>query len=139
MTGYVWAATRTLGQPVVGVFINGIEYSKLPSDPVRKCRTHGVPYLECGPQHMRSELLIYTRTPDQLEQWRMDAIRLARKYRELCRHPQDLTAVSMQGTFHDACGFCNFSRFCDAGRPSHYINAMLVKQPWRPFEIEEAK
>lgn len=138
MTGYVWAAQKTLGQPIVGVFINGIEFSKLPSDPVRKCRTHGVPYLECGPMHMRSELLIYTRTPDQLEQWRQDAIRLAKRYRELCLTPDaSLTSVPMEGTFHDACGFCNFSRFCDAGRPVHYIDAMLVNQPWRPFEIEE--
>ena len=138
MTGYVWAAQKTLGQPIIGVFINGIEFSKLPSDPVRKCRNHGVPYLECGPMHMKSELLIYTRTPDQLEQWRQDAIKLARRVRDLCSKPDpSLTSVAMQGTFHDACGFCNFSRFCDAGRPTHYVAAMLTKQPWRPFDIAE--
>lgn len=142
MTGYVWAAQKTLGQPVVGVFINAIEFSKLPTDPVRKCREHGVVYAECGRHHLKSELMIYTRSPDQLDDWRLAAIKLAREYRRICREVQtfeDLTKTHMMGMFHGACGFCNFQKFCQANRPLHYAESMLVYSPWRPFSEEEAK
>jgi PD-(D/E)XK nuclease superfamily protein len=141
MTGYVWAAQRTLGQHIVGVFINAIELSKLPSDPVRKCTRHGVTYSECGPRHTKAELLIYTRTPEQLEQWRLTALSLARRYRELLKTPhiEALPDVRMQGTFTGACGFCEFNKFCQAGRPTEYAGSMLVHQPWRPYTKEEVK
>lgn len=144
MSGYVWAAQKTLGMTVVGVYINAIEYSKLPDSP-RKCAKHGVQYAECGPLHMKSELLIYTRSPDQLEEWRQGALKLARKYRELIRTVPDLPALltetRLEGTFTGACGFCAFSKFCQANRPLHYASSMLVHQPWRPFKLdqEEAK
>lgn len=141
MSGYVWAAQQTLGQAVTGIYINAIEYSKLPRDPVRKCRQHGVVYAECGIHHMKSELLIYTRTPDQLEEWRKSALQLARKYRDLARRIPDLEAAltdtRMEGTFTGACGFCSFSKFCQANRPQQYAESMLVHSPWRPFELEE--
>lgn len=141
MSGYTWAAQKTLGMPVVGVYINAIEYSKLP-DSSRKCTNHGVPYSECGPLHMKSELLIYTRSPDQLEEWRLSAIQLARKYRELHRTIPDLatalTNTRMEGTFTGACGFCTFNKFCQANRPPHYASSMLVHQPWRPYPKEES-
>ena len=142
MSGYVWAASRTLGMPVTGVYINAIEYSKLPNSP-RKCPTHGVQYIECGPFHMKSELLIYTRSPEQLEEWRQTAVKLARKYRELLETVPDLstalTSTRLEGTFTGACGFCPFSKFCQANRPMHYAGSMLVHSPWRPYEKEEVK
>lgn len=143
MSGYVWAAQKTLGMPVTGVYINAIEYSKLPSDPVRKCREHGVVYAECGRHHMKSELLIYTRSPDQLDEWRRTAIHLARKYRDLIHRVKNiddvLTETRMEGTFTGACGFCSFSKFCQANRPVHYADSMLTYQPWRPYEKKEEK
>lgn len=144
MTGYTWAASKTLGMPVAGVYINAIEFSKLP-DSSRKCSSHGVPYSECGPLHLKSELLIYTRTPDQQEAWRRTAIKLARKYRDLHHRVKNLndalTGTDMEGTFTGACGFCTFKQFCNANRPPHYAQSMLVHQPWRPFDLpdEEAK
>lgn len=138
MSGYVWAAQKTLGMTVSGVYINAIEFSKLPSDPVRKCREHGVVYAECGIHHMKSQLLIYTRSPEQLEEWRQTAIKLARQYRTLLQTIPDLqsalTETRMEGTFTDACGFCSFNKFCQANRPAQYADTMLVHQPWRPYE-----
>lgn len=142
MSGYVWAAGVTLGQPISGVFINGIELAKLPSDPVRKCKEHGVVYAECGILHGKSELLIYTRNQAQLEEWRQTAIGLARDYRNLIgrvKSIQDLPSVRTQGTFHGACGWCNFNKFCRAQRPIHYADSMLVHRPWRPYIHEETK
>lgn len=132
MSGYVWAAQKTLGQPVVGVYINGIETSKLPSDPVRKCRDHGVVYAECGPRHMKSTLLLISRSPDQIEEWHASAVALARRYREILRTVPDiksLTSVRMTGTFHGACSFCTFNPFCAANRPLEYAGTMLTKRP----------
>jgi PD-(D/E)XK nuclease superfamily protein len=140
MSGYVWAAQRTIGQPIVGVYINAIEFAKLPSDPVRKCRDHGVVYAECGRYHMKSELLIYTRSPDQLEDWRRTALSLARRYRDLASqvpHIEALPDVMQQGTFNGACGFCDFAKFCQAGRPTHYVQTMLTYSPWQPYEKGE--
>jgi hypothetical protein len=138
MCGYVWAAQKTLGQPVTGIYINAIELSKLPDDPVRKCRAHGTVYAECGRHHMRSELLIFTRSPDQLEEWRLTALKLARQYRDLLRSIPDLrtalTKTRMEGTFTGACGFCTFAPFCQAGRPLQYADTMLIQAPWRPYE-----
>lgn len=137
MTGYVWAAQRTLGQTITGVFINAIEFSKLP-DSNRKCGAphyHGVPYSECGIHHMKSELLIYTRSPDQLDQWQSDALKLARRYKVLAQATSKIEGignVAMQGTYHGACGFCDFKDFCGGNRPLHYAKSMLIHRPWRP-------
>jgi hypothetical protein len=143
MSGYVWAAQQTLGMPVVGVYINAIEYSQLPSAP-RKCRTHGVEYAECGPLHARSELLIYTRSPEQLETWRQNAVALARTYRTLLYRFGDaplaeaLTKPLMTGTFTNACSWCDFAKFCSAGRPQHYVDSMLIRSPWQPYPLPPA-
>ncbi len=139
MSGYVWAAQQTLGLPIRGVYINAIEYALLPKS-TRSCKTHGVPYYECGPLHARSELLLFTRTPDQLDAWRQSALALAERYRALQNSVQtleDLTAVPQEGTFSGACGQCLFQRFCAAGRPVAYGHAMLTHQPWEPFPIKE--
>ena len=143
MSGYVWAIQKTLGQTITGVYINAIEFSKLPSDPVRKCKKHGVVFAECGPLHMKSQVLIFTRTPEQLESWRQTAIALARRYRNLYamkneeRGLKELSEVLQQGTFTGDCSFCDFKHFCSAGRPVHYASAMLTEKPWRPFPLEE--
>lgn len=141
MSGYTWAAQKQLGRTVTGVFINFIEFAKLPSDPVRKCKTHGLPYAECGRMHMNSDLLIYGRTPAKLEKWRQTAISLARKYRDLASQVQsisDLNSVSDAGTFHDACGFCTFKKYCAADQPQHYADSILIHAPWHPMDPKEA-
>lgn len=142
MTGYVWAAQQTLGQPVVGVFINAIEFSKLPDHPTRKCTKHGVVYAECGIHHTNAQMLIYTRSPDQLVEWQATALELAERYRALhhaAPNIESLHKIRTQGTFTGACGFCPFQTFCAAGRPLHYVPTMLVQRPWRPFLLEEEK
>lgn len=144
MTGYVWAAEQTLGERVAGVYINGIEFSKLPSSD-RKCarpwgngqQPHGVPFSECGSEHASFNLLQFDRAPWQLESWHETALGLARKYAKLKEIHTDwrdgLTMVAMQGTFHGACKWCQFSEFCAAGRPTHALDTMFVWKPWSPL------
>lgn len=142
MSGYVWAAQQTIGQRVAGVYINAVEFSSLPNS-TRKCAKHGATFEECGRHHANSQMLVYTRSAEQLDEWRASAIELARKYRELLRmHARGedvLTNTRTRGTFHNACGFCSFNEFCAAGRPKHYVSTMLTYKPWRPFEMEEVK
>mgnify|MGYP001610844589 CR=1 FL=1 len=135
-TGYLWAGQQHLNQPVVGVYGNGIEVSLLPSDPVRKCRDHGVKYIECGPLHARFELLLTQRTPAQIEQWKMSALVLARKFAALkaqVRSLDDLAPVPLTGQFTGACARCQFYDWCRVGRQVEMVPALMRYEPWEPY------
>lgn len=125
------------GSKVAGGIVNAIEFSKIPASNT-KCRQHGTPYAECGVQHVvdRSQMITVDRTPRQLAQWRRDAIKNARKYRDACEmYPElrDITRAPMEGTFYGACTNCSFKDFCEAGRPMDLVDSMLVVDRWEPF------
>lgn len=136
LSGYIWAAGQEMGN-VVGAYVNGIETSKLPSDPKRKCREHGVKYAECGRYHMNAELFVTQRTPEELEEWRTSAISLASQWVELTqkiRDVKDLHEARMYGMFTGACTYCESYNFCLAGRAPQLVNTMFVHNPWTPHE-----
>jgi len=139
LSGYQWLGQRYLGDQgnVVGTFINAIEFSKLPSDPGRRCQKHAVPYIECGPLHTKSDLMgPFMRTPGQLEVWRKNAIELAKRYRSLLMTYPDvrrLHSVQMEGTFNGSCRFCQFYEFCNVARPIEFIDSHLVQRRWEPW------
>lgn len=136
ITGYTWAAQQHLSQPVAGCFVNGIEFAKLPTD-VRKCRTHGVPYAECGPTHAKFDMLIEHRAPHQLEAWRQDAIRLARRFQSLKQQVQsldDIANVPMFGQLTGACTMCQFADWCRVGRPVSTGSSMFEYDMWEPYK-----
>jgi hypothetical protein len=136
VSGYVWGAQRHLGQRIVDVYVNAIEVKKLPSSD-RKCKEHGVPHSECTAQHAKSEILIVSRSDEQLVEWRKTALHLARRYKDLLlRYPSvaDVAKVRTQGTFHNACRYCQFDDFCNAGRPANLIGSMFVEDRWSPFD-----
>lgn len=138
-SGYVWAL-RQKGWNVLGTVINGIEYSALPSDPRRKCSTHKVAYEECGPRHAKWQLFgPYPREAGFLEEWRADAIALAREYRryvqEVAPALEDVHQVPMRGQFTDGCSHCEYPDFCLAGRSPALIEANTVESKWDPREV----
>lgn len=138
ITGYVWGAQQYLNQPVAGCFVNGIEFSKLPTD-TKKCRTHGVPYTECGSQHAKFEMLIEHRAPHQLESWKRDAIKLARKFKALKAMVSDLSdlekqSIAQTGQLTGACMYCQFADFCAVGRPVAIGQSLMRYEPWSPFD-----
>lgn len=137
ITGYVWAAQQHLKEPVSGCFVNGIEFGRLPTD-VKKCRTHGVPYAECGTLHAKFDMLIEHRAPHQLEAWKSDAVKLARRFRSLKEQVGSLEDVSevaaMTGQFTNACGFCQFVDYCAVGRPPATGRLMFNHEPWSPYD-----
>lgn len=137
ITGYTWAAQQHLNEPVAGCFVNGIEFSRLPSDGVRKCRVHGTPYAECGPAHAKFDMLIEHRAPHQLEAWKADAIRLARQFQAMkaeIKTIEDIAKVPMFGQLTGACTLCQFADWCRVGRPMAAGKAMLAHEPWEPYK-----
>jgi len=136
ITGYIWAAAKIAKQPVIGAFINAIEFSKVPTSD-RKCKEHGVLYSECGVYHANFDIQVMVRSKQQTEHWRQSAISLAKTYKTLketfptVKHA-DLP--SMQGLFNRACTWCEFSGFCGGGRQPHALEAGYVYSPWHPFK-----
>jgi len=136
ISGYHWLAEQYLGAPIAGTFINVQELSRLPSDPSRKCKEHGVAYAECGALHSKAEIGIDSRTPTRLAEWKKTAIHLAKKYRELLRY-NDLgmiQKVRMQGTTNNSCRWCAFSEWCYMERDSGYAASNFTYDPWAPRE-----
>lgn len=133
LTGYIWAGGQLKSVPIVGAFINAIELSQLPSDPVRRCATHKTKYAECGALHAKSEIMITQRHPAQVAQWLQDMLRLTKRFRAAkARFPDRATALSapQEGMFHDACVFCGFNKFCASGRREELVESLLVQRPW---------
>lgn len=148
MTGYVWAAQQLLGgKRVSGAIINGIQVSKLPdikyklNGEVYKCREHGVGIDECRLTHTKESLAITQRDPHEIEGWKRDAVRLAKKYRRLvAKYPtvESVSTAPQQGKFANACKFCDFKAYCEVGRPAAQIATMLKHEPWRAYDVRAA-
>jgi len=136
ISGYHWLAEKFLEHPIAGTFLNVQEISRLPSDPSRKCKEHGVTYSECGALHSKAEIAIVTRTAEALVEWRKTAIHLAKKYRELLKYSsiEMIQKVRMQGTTNNSCRWCAFSEFCYMGRDAGYAASNFTYDPWSPRE-----
>jgi len=137
VTGYTWGAGEALGRTISGCFVLGIEMAKLPDDPKRKCKTHGVAYLECGALHAKFEMRVEPRAPHQLAAWRGEAERLARTFAALTSTVTDaagVAALSYQGLFNGTCSECAYRDFCAMGRPAAFLETMTREERWDPLE-----
>jgi len=138
LTGYYFAAIAEFGrdQPI-GVYVNAIEFSQLPTS-TRTCREHATTYDECGTLHAKHGLYFYGRGPEQVEEFKTNAISLAVTFAHISQllagDPQNVQFLPQQGRFNGHCQFCQFVDFCDAGRPVHRIESMLVRSPWKPIQ-----
>jgi len=135
---YLWASRQVLDKPVLGFFINAIEFAKLPSDPKRKCGTHNLKYSECREMHAKWELFgPYEVNDFAIDSWLADAQACAIKFRDLVAAAPDLShaqSIAQEGLFNGGCNFCEFSDPCDMGVRPHLLEANLVLQPWNPLE-----
>ena len=145
VTGYLWGLREVTGLPYVGAFINAINIKKIP-DSNRRCIDHGVQYSECGLMHAEMELFPVTRTPQQIEAWRVNAIALARRYRarlERVRTAADLPMVPMEGQFAQGGGVCRqcmAADFCALGRPAAFVDSMFERAGvWDPQAVRQPK
>lgn len=133
---YMWGAEQHTSLPMAGAFLNAVEFSRIPSSD-RKCATHKVAYAECGQLHANSQLIVLTRTPEQIRQWRLSAIHLAKKFRELKQKYtsiEQITRVRQQGQFNNSCRWCELAPYCRLDRDPQYVANNLVYQPWQPYE-----
>lgn len=137
ITGYIWLAAQACKRPAPTIkgFINALEIALVPSD-AKKCRTHGLPYEECGPEHIRFQVVgPIDRTADQIEQWRTDAVTKALAYRRALHKQSQADAfitTPMEGTFNSSCRYCEFFEWCCADRPTSQLNTMFTERPWNP-------
>ena len=135
-TGYIWATRELTGDPVDKIYVNALSCGKLP-DSTRKCRVHGVPYLECRRQHVQFELLIYPRLEEQIEKWRRDVVhwaKQARGYFEIFNSVEMLPHALRRGEFNEGCTFCEFADWCREGFAADLMEEYTIYEPWRPWE-----
>lgn len=140
VSGYIWAARQHVGRRVVGVYIDAVQFSRLPSDPTKRCTKHGVPYAECGFMHMESHLMPVTRTDEELAAWHKDALHLARRYHDmLTRFPAltDVPRLRTQGKWNGQCRFCGFRKWCQIGRPMRLVDSFMTYDPWKPYDYSQ--
>ena len=145
VTGYLWGLREVTGLPYLGAFINAINIKKIPNSN-RRCSDHGVQYSECGLMHAEMELFPVSRTPQQIEAWRANAIQLARRYRarlERVRTAADLPMVPMEGQFAQGGGVCRqciAADFCALGRPAAYVDSIFEQAGvWDPQAVRQPK
>jgi len=141
LSGYCWFIGRETGQHVGLCYINGLEIRKIP-DSGRRCKIHGVPYSQCGEEHVNFQLYRYTRSPEQLEKWKQDALMLAGMFEMYSKAFNDLKLLPYaprDGAFNEGCVFCEFKEWCVKGFDPVWQDEYTVYDPWKPWEIEEAR
>ena len=142
---YAWLWQVTHGEQVSGVFVNAVEWTRIPQVRYTKagkeyqCRTHKVPISECRSYHAKRQLVPITLMPGDLEVWERDARRLASGFASTWAafdragvEPVDaVQQMPLEGTFSEVCKWCEFKRFCAAGRQRHLIGTMMVEREER--------
>lgn len=143
---YAWLWEEVKREAVSGVFVNVVEWGKLPQ--VRytaagkeyKCRTHGVGYSECRLHHYNKQLVPLTLFPEDLLLWKANAEGLVARYAwYVARYGEGnagekLDAVQllpMEGTFGAGCMWCEFKRYCRSGRQRQLAESSFVARELR--------
>jgi hypothetical protein len=134
---------KALNLPIVGGFVTAIQLSKLPSDPVRRCKDHGVKYQECSVQHAKWEIFgPLPREEQMIMNWRADALAGAKRFKQLLEEAPDMNSVQQigqEGMFTGACRWCEFNRVCETGRHPQGLLGKLIVSKWDPRADHTAK
>lgn len=137
LTGYMADAGYHCDTPPhkLVAYVNAIELSILPTSE-RKCGTHKVPYEECGPLHMKCQVIgPIERSKGQIEEWKDTAVDLAKRHHMLLSYNERLVhQLRMEGTFNGSCGYCEFREWCLQDRSYQQIDGMFSKTPWTPWD-----
>lgn len=132
VSGYLWGLEQVYGVRYTGMFINGIELTKVPGS-TRKCSEHGVPYAECGELHLKHEMFPVTRTPEQIESWKRTAVQLARRYKKRLAQAGPIEHVMHEGELTGACAYCGCREWCATGRDASQLVYRFRTQAWDPM------
>lgn len=155
---YRWAAEQTTGREVQGCYINAIETATVPHS-TRTCYTHtydDMPlthqrqnpkksnhtlFCECGPLfHAGMEFFSVHANTAIDQQWQRDVLWAAKRFAELDKFARrgivGATKTRTQGTFVDACIFCNYRQWCqESARDLRFAESQLSKR----LETREVK
>ena len=133
LTGYVWAAEQLFKEPVAGVIIEGIQIKEIPRSNT-KCRAgHGMTYAECGHLHCKWETHDFTRSPEQVARWVAGATLKAKSHATWMKYASKpdqfmIDACPSEGEYqYRTCTYCDFFKFCEAGRPMDRLEEMTVE------------
>ena len=141
LLGYTWATQKETGEMCPGAYVNAIELSLLPNS-TRKCAVHKMKYSECRLEHTKASLLYFDFSKSMIDMWRRTAILLARKLINIKKHYSTLEMVQyapVEGTFNRSCGFCEFNKYCGAGKIPETADRFLTHNVWEPWKLPEAK
>lgn len=134
---------KALNLPIMGGFVTAIQLSKLPSDPVRRCKEHGTKYSECSVQHAKWEIFgPLPREEQMILNWRADALAGAKRMKQLLEDAPDIhhvQQIAQEGMFTGACRWCEFARVCETGRNPQGLLGKLIVSPWDPRADHTAK
>jgi len=127
---------QSLNLPIMGGFVTAIQLSKLPSDPVRRCKDHGVKYSECSVQHAKWEIFgPLPREESMIHSWRADALAGAKRLKAIFEEApnlSDVNRIAQEGTFTRACRWCELQAVCETGRQPHGLLGKLIVSKWDP-------
>lgn len=133
-TGYIWAC-REEGHNTAAIWVNAIGLN-LPksvfSEKPINCRTHGMPWTECWPNHVEHQMVSYGRTDEEIENWKRDVISLAYQYEAL--RSVDLQVVPKWGKFNNQCTFCQVRAWCDFNFDPYVMDETTIQKHWKPWE-----
>lgn len=138
-TEFLWAADKLHQGRVSRFIINALQLSVVPSSN-SKCKEHGVPYSECGVEHIKWKAIgPYHRTPEHTSQWLSEMVVKTREfYLMVNRHPspaevsqsRQLRDVHRTGTYkiYGGCDNCELLQWCGKDcRPIQGLRAFEIR------------
>jgi hypothetical protein len=131
-TAYIWAVQKTLDESVQDCWVNAVSMTMMPTSE-RKCAAHGVQYLECGPMHVKQTFISVRRTPEQLQEFQVNALRVAKEAVQAAQFAERAGALAATkspriGPFTSACEYCDFKRWClTSNRQPAMMETLLYK------------
>ncbi len=152
LKGYLWLASKQEGafpSSLFSAWIHAIQLKRRPSG-VRKCKNHGLSTSECAPLHVQSRILgPFSYSPLELEDWRLQAIRLVSRYIGIAHDmglsldqltqpapfsvPSSIKEVQTTGQFgYRICSSCEYSGWCRRGRAPEELERTTQVSLWTP-------
>ena len=140
LPGYVWITNKETGEYCPGAYVNAIEIRLLPSSSSR-CAKHGMKYKECRLEHTLFKRLYYDYPQSVIDGWRSTAIMLARRLLKIKKQYPTLEWIQhapQEGLFNRSCAYCQFKKYCMAGRNPQTVDNFLSYNHFAPWEDPEA-
>jgi hypothetical protein len=136
LPGYVWLTGKETGELVTGAYVNAIQLSLLPQSS-RRCPIHKMKYSECSLEHTVFKRLYYDYPQGIINGWRSTAIMLSKRLLMIKERYPTLEYVRyapQEGLFNRSCAYCQFFKYCQAGRYPHSADTFLTYNKFAPWE-----